>query len=99
MAWSYTFRRLSREHGLPVTVAVRHGVCTRVVTPLGEPQEFASETRKGAGMTRSYSARPTPMHASPAQTTPAATARRCHCVRSRNTISDMAVARTMPALV
>lgn len=48
---------------------------------------------------RPYSARPIPMHASPAQTTPAATVRRCHCVRSRNTTSDMAVASTIPALV
>jgi hypothetical protein len=39
------------------------------------------------------------MQASPANTTPAATARCCHRVRWRNTTSDMAVASTMYALV
>ncbi len=39
------------------------------------------------------------MQARPAQTTPAATARCFHCVRSWNTSSDIAVASTMPALV
>jgi hypothetical protein len=39
------------------------------------------------------------MQASPANTTPAATARSCHRVRWRNTTSDMAVASTMYALV